>query len=355
MINNNSDKSVIQLTDMIEKYKQDIFWQSQKLKKKFDKFYEKIDEEHILYLLLDYKSLGSFEINTFLYDRKLFFSEYSKSLFLIIDDIFKNRKTIDKTTLKHDIINNIYYSFFRIVKNITIMDELFLKAPKTTEELIVYRGMKFLSPKLEEKMQSQLRKLKKGDLFTFKNYLSTSLLNQVAMDFLESHFTEKREAKCCLFKINIPKNTRILYLDSDLTGFKFLKSKNNSVRQILFSEYEILLPRSCQFKFNKTYTISGKVPLSCKINNVKKGCISDILVYEFTLHGIDNNRETFNLKKMSNPDYIRDLFKELQNIKLYVSKYDILQYSKGKNVQHLLSTFEKESKKRMLKNLENRL
>jgi hypothetical protein len=354
MINNNN-KSVIELTDLIEKYKQDIFWQSQKLKKKFDKFYEKLDEEYILYLLMDYKSLGSFEINTFLYDRKLFFSEYRKSLFLIIDNIYKNKKSIDKSTLKNEIINNIYYSFFRIIKNITVLDDLFLKAPKTSEELVVFRGMKFITPKLEEKMQSQLRKLRKGDLMTFKNYLSTSLLNQVALDFLNSHFTDKKEAKCCLFKITIPKNTRVLYLDSDLTGFKFLKSKNEGIRQILFSEYEILLPRSCQLKFVKTYTISGKIPVSCKLENIKKGCITDVLVYEFILHSIDKNKEIFNIKKLSNPNYIKDIFKDLHHISLDVSKYDILQHSKQKNVHEMLQKFEKESRQRILKNIQNRI
>lgn len=349
------NNSVVELTDLIEKYKQDIFWKSQTLKKKFDKFYEKFDEEYMLYLLMDYKSLGSFEINTFLYDRKLFFSEYRKSLFLIIDEIYKNKKMMSKEDLKSEIIGNIYYSFFRIIKNITILDEMFLKAPKTSEELVVYRGMKFLSPKLEEKIVSQLTKLKKGDKFVFKNFVSTSLLNQVALDFLESYFTEKDEAKCCLFKIKIPKNTRLLYLDSDLTGFKFLKSKNNDIRQILFSEYEILLPRSSQLKFNKKYTISGKVPMSCKMENIKKGKITDIMVYEMTFDGIDPKKEKFDFKRASNPEYLKDILKDLHHISFDVSKYDLLQFSRGKNVKNMLQRFENESRKRLIKSIRNRL
>lgn len=343
--------SAIELTDMIEKYKQDIFWKSQKLKKKFDKFYEKLNEEYILYLLMDYKSLGSFEINTFLYDRKLFFSEYRKSLFLIIDNIYKTKKSLDKNNLKSEIINNIYYSFFRIIKNITVLDDLFMKAPKTSEKLTVYRGMKFISPKLEAKMVSQLTNLKKGDHFIFKNYLSTSLLNQVALDFLESYFTEKKEAKCCLFKINIPKNTRLIYLDSDLTGFKFLKTKNNEdVRQILFSEYEILLPRSSKLRFEKRYNISGKVPMSCKLENIKKGQITDIIVYEMTYVDIDKKREQFS----TNPENIKDFLKDLHHISLDVSKYDLLQYSKGKNVKQMLRKFESQSRKRLIESIKNR-
>ena len=32
-------KSIIELTDLIQKYKQEIFWESEKLKKKFNAFY----------------------------------------------------------------------------------------------------------------------------------------------------------------------------------------------------------------------------------------------------------------------------------------------------------------------------
>jgi hypothetical protein len=345
---NKKTDSIIDLTNAMQKYKQEIFWKSQELKKKFDKFYEKQDE-YSLYLLTDYKSLGSFEINTFLYDRKLFFSEYRKSLFLMLDNIFRGKKALENEKIKTDIINNIYFSFYRIVKSITTLDELFRRAPKLEDNMMVYRGVRFSTPKLESKMLSKLSKLKRGDNFIFENFLSTSLLNQTAIDFLESQFTNDKKPRCCLFKIKIPKNTRVIYLDTDLTGFKFLKPNKSvdDVRQILFSEYEILLPRSTLLKFEKKYAISGKVPTSCKLDDIKKGCISDIQVYEFEVKGVNPDREVFSAKKAIDPEYLKNIMKDLHHISFDVSKYDLLQYSKGKNISETLKKLELDSRKRM--------
>lgn len=206
-------------------------------------------------------------MNLFLYNRKGFFNEYKKSLFDTIDEIFNNKKTIDILNLKKKIVKNIYTFYLNMIKNISILDDLFKIAPKINNEIIVYRGINFIDQKLEQAMVSKLRSLKKGDTYSFENFLSTSLLNNAALDFLQSHFVDVKEAKCCLFKINVPKHTRILYLDSDYFGFKTLFS-NNKIN--LYSEYEVLLPRSCLLKFIKSYTISGKIPYSCSIENIKK-------------------------------------------------------------------------------------
>ena len=341
--------SIIELTNMIDKYKQEIFWLSQNMKKTYDKFYKK-QSEYSIYTLTHYKQLGYFEINTFLYDRKLFFSEYKKYLFLVIDDIYKKHKTLDKNQLKEEIINNIYYSFYRIIKSISTIDALFAKAPKLDTEIVVYRGLKFITPKLEEKMVAKLSKLKKNDIFINENYLSTSMLNTTALDFLESHFSNEAKPKCCLFKIIIPKNTRVLYLDSDLTGFDFLKyGEGENTREHLFSEYEILLPRSTQLKFIKKYTISGKVPTTCKVENIKKGKITDILVYEFKMVGINPKREIFSDAKAKDPEYLKHILKDLNHISFNVQKSDILYFGKNKNISHVLNKFEKNSQERIKK------
>ena len=46
-------KSIIEITDLIEEYKQAIYWKSLKLKKIFDQFFNKIGRDG-LYILQDY-------------------------------------------------------------------------------------------------------------------------------------------------------------------------------------------------------------------------------------------------------------------------------------------------------------
>lgn len=342
-------KSIIEITDLIEEYKQAIYWKSLKLKKIYDKFYNKISR-YGLYILQDYKLNGYKMINTFLYDRENFFINYDKSLFSIIDNIFKNRKTIDITTLKLEFVNNIFYTFYLIIKSIVELDEIFKKCPKTTEEYYVYRGIDFKDEKLEENMLNKLRKLKKGDVFSFENYLSTSLLNDQALEFLDSHFVETKKAKCCLFRIKIPKNSKVLYLDSELTVFTMLRQKwkyaNSNINNYpvyLISEYEILLPRSCQLKYIDSYTIKGRVPTVCSIKNLDKKLISDVYVYDFEMIGIDNNREKFYLKDFVNIKDIQKVFKKFHHINFKISKYDLYHFSKMTNIKNLLKNYDEKS------------
>ena len=346
-------KSIIEITDLIEEYKHAIYWKSIKLKKIYDKFYDKIGR-YGLYILQDYKIHGYQMINTFLYDRENFFINYEKSLFSIIDDIFKNRKTIDITTLKSEFVNNIFYTFYRIIKSIIELDEIFKKCPKTTEEYYVYRGIDFKDQKLEENMLSKLRKLKKGDIFSFENYLSTSLLNDTALNFLDSHFVETKHAKCCLFRIKIQKNAKVLYLDSELTVFSMLRQARKSINQnendypvYLISEYELLLPRSCQLKYVNSYTINGKVPIVCSLKNLNKKKISDILVYEFEMIGVDKEREKFNLKDFVNIKDIQKVFKSFHHINFKISKYDLYHFSKTTNIKDLLKNYDEKSVSRI--------
>ena len=340
-------KSIIEITDLIEEYKQTIYWKSIKLKKIYDKFYNNIGK-YGLYILEDYKLNGYEMINSFLYDRENFFINYEKSLFSIIDNIFKNRKTIDITTLKSEFVNNVFYTFYRLIKSIIELDTIFTKCPKTTEEYYVYRGINFKDKELEENMLDKLRKLKKGDTFSFENYLSTSLLNNTALEFLESHFVETKQAKCCLFRIRIPKKMRVLYLDTELTGFSILKRKHNEEHPVyLMSEYEIVLPRSCLLKYVNSYTINGKVPTVCSIKNLDKKKISDIYVYDFEMIGVDRDREKFNLKDFVNIKDIQKVFKSFHHINFKISKYDLYHFSKTTNIKDLLKNYEEKSVSRI--------
>lgn len=346
-------KSIIELTDLIQKYKQEVFWESEKLKKRFNEFYKKQSIES-LEKLKDYKIFGHIDLNVFLYNRKILFSDNPRSLDDILNDIFHKHKKIDKEQLKAEILNNIYMIIYNLVESISQIDHLFKIAPKTDKDLVVYRGLNFENRQLEDKMSASLLKLKKGDLYRFPNYLSTSLLNDTALEFLKSKFINKSNSKpkCCFFKIIIPKNTRILYLDTNIIQNIRLpllseERKRRDEHLILDAlEYEVLLPRASVLRFIQSQIISGGLPQTCEISNLKKGKITDIYVYEFEYIEIDKNRESFNLKKMKDAQYIEKLMQDIYNIDFYFSKSDLLYQLKKKNIEMIIQKKKEEGKKR---------
>jgi hypothetical protein len=323
-------KSIIELTDLIQKYKQEIFWESEKLKKKFNKFYKKQPIES-LEKLRYYKDFGYIFINIFLYNRKILFSDNPLSIDDILKKIFEKYKKMDRIQIRNEFLDYIFNIIYKIVESITQIDKLFKIAPKTEKDLIVYRGINFENRQIEEKISTSLLKLNKGDTYIFPNYLSTSLLNDYALKFLESKFINKSNTKpkCCFFKIIIPKNTKILYMDTNIIKnirFPDILSKRKIRDDIILSalEYEVLLPRSSVLKFIKRDIISGGIPKTCEISDINKGKINNIYVYEFEYISIDKNREKFNINQMKNPEYFEKLTQEIINIELYFRKNDLI-------------------------------
>jgi hypothetical protein len=243
---------------------------------------------------------------------------------------------------------------YNIVESVTQIDQLFKIAPKTEKDIIVYRGLNFENRLMEERMSASLLKLKKGDLHTFPNYLSTSLLNDTALSFLKSKFTNKSNSKpkCCFFKIIIPKNTRILYLDTNIIQnirIPFISDERRKREdQLMLNalEYEVLLPRASTLRFIQSHIISGGLPDSCQLSDVKKGKINDIYVYEFEYIEIDKNRESFNLKKMKEVGYIEKLMNDIVNIEFFLTKYDLLYQLKKKNIEAIIRKTKEDQKKR---------
>ena len=323
-------KSIIELMDLIQKYKQEIFWESEKLKKKFNIFYKKQPIESIE-KLKDYKIYGHIDLNVFLFNRKILFLDNPRSFDDVLDKIFQKYKKMNKTQLRVEILEYIFKFIYNIVESIISIDKLFKIAPKTDKDLIVYRGLNIEDEYLEDKMSASLLKLKKGDLYIFPNYLSTSLLNDYALKFLGSKFINKSNSTigCCFFKIIIPKNTRILYMDTNM--IQNLRFQSNRI--VLGGiEYEVLLPRSSVLKFIKRYIISGIIPQTCEISNINKGKINDIYVYEFEYISIDKDREKFNLKKMNNPRYLEKIVKNIDNINLYITKDNLINHLQRKKM-----------------------
>jgi hypothetical protein len=323
-------KSIIELTDLIQKYKQEIFWESEKLKKKFNSFYKKQPVES-LEKLKDYKIYGYVLINIFLFNRKMLFSDNPVSIEEVLRSIFEKYKKMDKIQIRNEFLDYIFNIIYNIVESITQIDRLFKISPKTTKDIIVYRGLDFENSLMEEKISSSLLKLKKGEFYIFRNYLSTSLLNDYALKFLESKFINKSNTKpkCCFFKIIIPKNTRILYMDTNIIQnirFPNISNKKQIRDDVILAalEYEVLLPRSSILKFIKRDIISGGIPKTCEISDINKGKINNIYVYEFEYMSVDKERETFNLKKLNNSDYLEKILRDIVNIELYFRKDDLI-------------------------------
>jgi hypothetical protein len=326
-------KSIIELTDLIQKYKQEIFWESEKIKKKFNKFYKKQPIES-LEKLIDYKIYGYILINIFLFNRKMLFSENPIAIDEVLRSIFEKKKKIDRIQVRNEFLNYIFNIIYKIVESIIHIDKLFKIAPKTNKDIIVYRGLNFENKLMEEKISGSLLKLKKGEFYIFPNYLSTSLLNDYALKFLESKFINKSNTKpkCCFFKIIIPKNTRILYMDTNVIQnirFQTLSDKIKIRDDIILAalEYEVLLPRSSILKFIKRYIISGCIPKTCEISDINKGKINNIYVYEFEYISVDKEREAFNLKKLNNPKYLEKILRNIVNIELYFRKDDLITHT----------------------------
>ena len=289
-----------------------------------------------------------------MYNRKILFSDNPRSLDDVLSLIFSSHKKLDRDQIRKEILNHIFMIIYNIVESITQIDQLFKIAPKTDKDMIVYRGLNFENKHMEERMSASLLKLKKGDLYTFPNYLSTSLLNDTALGFLKSKFTNKTNSKpkCCFFKIIIPKNTRILYLDTNVIQnirMPFIseerrKRENHIMLEAL--EYEVLLPRASVLRFIQSHVISGGLPETCQLSNVKKGKINDIFVYEFEYIEIDKNREIFNLKKMKDAAYIEKLMQDIINIDFFLTKYDLLYQLKKKNIETIIRKTKEEERKR---------
>jgi hypothetical protein len=177
-------------------------------------------------------------------------------------------------------------------------------------------------------------------------------LNDTALHFLDSHFTNKKYNKpvCCFFKIIIPKNTRILYLDTNIIENIRISSDRRRNDQLMLKalEYEVLLPRSSVLKYINSYTINGEIPTTCHISDVKKGKINDIYVYEFEYLEIDKNREIFNLKKMKDISYLEKLLQDIVNIDFFFAKYDFIYQLKTKDIESIIKkTKELERRKRI--------
>lgn len=213
---------------------------------KFVKFYNKLSPLQIIALKF-YKGIGSQfqskilsddatsktrEISFpfyYIHDRSLrsditeFASQYMPmSLSLDIKDIEKYVETSYKTR----------FSLLNVLNNIYDMPD----CPKLTGIEILFRGMQYTP---------QIKKLKVGDTYTFKNFISTTIDRNIA---------EKYSRGDCIFVLMDMKNIPFIYMpNSKDYPYDINKSFSQFMmdRNIYYDFSEYTLPRNLEFKIVK--------------------------------------------------------------------------------------------------------
>ena len=303
------------LLDKYYQYKQKTLEKSKLFTTKYNDFYKTLGENE-KEALNRYKTIYYWDINMFLYNREEFYKSIDFNLVDVLNDIYKNKneEKLSLETIKKDIFKKSIVLYEGIVSSIETIDKIFLKAPKINQKIIVYRGMELNEKNTYHKnFISKLHNLKVGENFVFDNYFSTSFDLNVSFGFSGSKFTNKKQNMCCLLKINIPKNAKLLYMDTEHVGFKSHSTKNSVS---IWSEYEFLLPRSSLLKYKGKYETTGRIPYYAPKNfSEKKYHISSLDVLEFDFVGIDKNREVINDEKKI------DLFKNIPYFPFKYQKY----------------------------------
>ena len=82
---------------------------------------------------------------------------------------------------------------------------------------IVYRGISIDRKNFKQKkIYNDLHNLQPNDIYSFDSFLSCSLMNMISFNFSKTSFvTNDNLSTCCILKINIPKGSKILYMDME--------------------------------------------------------------------------------------------------------------------------------------------
>jgi hypothetical protein len=174
-------------------------------------------------ILYDYKGIGFLKYNNFLRD-----SINSISLYELNNIKIEKNKPIPLSILLNHFYNNL-------VKEIKLLDNLFLKNRKLKNNLIVYRGIK-----IENNIKDVLSNFEKNKIWLEKGFMSTSISSQFSYLF-SKNFSSDNEM--FLLKIKVPKGTPYIPL-----AWNVNKPNKEYIKR---SEYEILLPRNCTLIFDK--------------------------------------------------------------------------------------------------------
>ncbi len=182
------------------------------------------------------------------------------------------------------------------------MASIIMNAPKTENEMQVYRG---------QRMPVVVHYDSKNKLiFENLNFLSTSIFKEVALDFVES--------TCCLYKIVIPKGTPLLVVFSSYKEVKTIEDLENL--QVDY-EAEMILPPGCIFSIDSKKEYTDKTISRTKNMNVKDlkdashETFKDSVLNKRYQYNIPVDTRTMRLAEYSNPSKIpssEDIYKSIR-------------------------------------------
>lgn len=193
-------------------------------------------------------------------------------------------ETLRSVVVSHLLRTRVSVSFFRdsvieyLTKELAIiktLENLFLKAPSTTQETIVFRGIKSKYSGIYEKLQV-------GDRFTIRNFLSTSFNFDTALNF-----GKYMGGSGIVTVIKLPKGTKYLLLPgsvgSDFTDVgSFKEFLGNTV--YARDEMELLLNKNLTFEVLK---IKKKMRITPSVDYMADKYLDSKFVQLYTLRLVD--------------------------------------------------------------------
>ena len=290
--------------------------------KNFKKFYKNISKIESDAINL-YKQHGYSAINKYLYNNNnikeldIIEEEFSNTIYNLYSNNTKNFfdfKNINFEKLPKYIelyVNN------KIIKNITILDKLFLHKDisKLNGKEVLFRGTSentYTTPKS-----------KIGDTLIFNSFTSSSTNIDVSKDFMGNKIN-KNKVICCLYVLNGLEDIPYIYIPWFSNQKKQMKSKISS---IIRDEFEYLLPRNLKFKIKKIETI-----LDDTISYVNPTTFEKLNKIIKTTKNKNNNNNIF--KKINNKikiyhlDFVEHL--PVETVEPYVYKSSLkLHYQKS--------------------------
>lgn len=239
--------------------------------KKYKKFYSKL-EKNELQALDSYKGSGYYIINHLLYNNK-FNKDY-------IMEYIAHSKDGRELVVK-GLYDYVKSRISETLSNISGIDKLFVKAPESDKKLTLFRGVYEMKDKF-------LSKHKVGDKIKFNSYTSTSFAPSVSAKFIDKSY--KKKLSCCFMVITIPKGVKMIYLP----WFNQDPNKPISLSNSYYSsdEFELLLPRGCEFivtKIDKIKTRDIAINKFKKYKQLHKDILSNSETTIYYLKYIGNN------------------------------------------------------------------
>ena len=217
--------------------------------KKFKTFYKKLSKEQ-KDVLIYYKSFGYVAMNQYLYNNKSIKELNIDNLFIYkLKNIYsENTKSlIDLKSINPSNIKQIVelYMNTQVIKKINCLDDIFKlpDLPKLEGREHLYRGT---SGHTETSDKSKV-----GDIITFKNYLSSSTLQEVSEEFIGNFWSHNKKSNnlCCMYILHNLKDVPFIYIPWQIK--KAHTFETSDISQIFGDEFEYLLPRGLKFKIIK--------------------------------------------------------------------------------------------------------